>query len=271
MVDPSRHAAAWIATKPWVLRKDIVIVLVISALNVVRVLALEHHHWSTGLIESAIVFVIATVLLGAIVYGFNYSIHPLKMVLADVKGHLSDHPRAALAPLERVVPAPVLAVSPVPGGSLGRLFEKIPPISFGVQLGQIYVTVKIHVAAGDDQSPVIISRVKAFLKFDDGQAQEVQSAQFDSLDVMFRGDNAEESGPVEIYKNRMLELKCNFIADADSAILGVDEDGMTYHLPTTSQVEELVVYDSLNRAYRLAEPIVFPTYRWEESTPFQPG
>ena len=269
MVDRSRHEAAWIATKPWVLRKDIVIVLAISVLNVVRVVVIEHHHWSTGLIDSAVVFVIATVLLGAIVYGFNYLIHPLKLALADVRGHLSDHPQAALALLEPIVAAPVLAVSPVPGGSLGRLFEHVPPNSFGVQPGRIYVTVKIRVAAGDDQSPLIISRVKAFLKFDDGQVQEVQSAQFESFDVLYHGDSG--SGPVEIYRSRMLELTCDFIADADSAVLGVDEVGMTYHLPTTSQVKEFVVYDSLNRAYNLAEPIAFPTYRWEEETPFQPG
>ena len=76
---------------------------------------------------------------------------------------------------------------------------------------------------------------------------------------------------VEIYGSRMLEVTCNFVADAENAVPGVDANGMMYHLPTSSQVEELVVYDSLNRSYRLAEPIAFLTYRWEEDTPFQPG
>ena len=64
---------------------------------------------------------------------------------------------------------------------------------------------------------------------------------------------------MEIYGSRMLEVTCNFVADAENAVPGVDANGMMYHLPTSSQVEELVVYDSLNRSYRLAEPIAFLT------------
>ncbi|MFI5052209.1 MAG: hypothetical protein ACHQBP_04700 [Acidimicrobiales bacterium] len=244
------------------------IVVAISAVNDVWVVAIEHHHWTTGLANSVILFIIATVLLGSIVYAFNYSIHPIKVLLADVKGHLDDHPPGTSSPQVKAKPAPLLVVTRVPGGSRGHLFESAPSNGYGIVPGCIYVTVKVNVSAPDNQPTLTILRVRAAIQFYDGDIQESETSQFESFDVMATGRVSPEAGPTYILQGRTLQLSCQFIGRAQNSVPGSQ---FVYELPTVPLVARLTVFDSLDRSYELAEPFKFPVSRWEDQTPFQPG
>jgi hypothetical protein len=109
--------------------------------------------------------------------------------------------------------------------------------------------------------------VRATIQFDDDLAQEVETSQFETYDLI-DADAAIDWGPVSISPGSTLQITCHFVARA----LESQTDGqLEYQLPKMSKVVHLVVADSLNHSFKLDEPITFPTSRWEDPTPFQPG
>lgn len=197
----------------------------------------------------------------------------LWLLLENVRLHVRnsrrvEHATDASMQAAAVPTSALLVVTPVPGGSIGQLCETAPPASIGVVPGSIYLLIKVNVAlAHENPSPVTILRVRADVQFESDLVQEVETSQFESLNLTDANASA-DWGPVSVAPGATLQITCHFIARAlESQIDGEHP----YQLPETSKIVRLTVSDSLNRVYSLAEPIFFPTARWEDPTPFQPG
>jgi hypothetical protein len=166
---------------------------------------------------------------------------------------------------------PALIVSPVVGGSMGHLAEAPIPGSLGVIPGDIYLKMKIFVAArSENEYPITILRIKAKIQFEDEEVKEYETGQIEWFDETVIDDALGEGRPMA-RPGSVLQLTFFYVAKAKIATPGVDEPGKNFHVPTKSKVVTLVVIDSLNRAFAIGEPFDLPIFRLEEPTPFIPG
>lgn len=232
---------------------------VIAALNVGRVVYVDGHKWSNGLLNGLFTLLIALVALAAVVYITTWALYPIRSAIEELRHHLDHHPMASqnnAVPIEQE-----LVISRSNLGTGGQLFE-LHSDNLQFPIGLLKISTQLIAAApAKNEGSITILNAKVDIQFEDGEIHQKETETFWWGDVNSRRKLALTQGAPIIWSNQTIRISMVFMFT--EIPLAVESDGSAYrfHLPTSARILHGVLVDSLQNEYPFNEVISFTPQR----------